>query len=174
MEAPKPIGSTHQGLLRILTAYVRGEREICSIVRVPTVEEEDAKRHSHQPTRSYGICANCLAGTWNTPSIVAKRRWCHLGARIFDVQRQLISAGTHRGLRFGSFHCRSRQTGRAHYRGSGNLLGRASEASGKNPQCRAERCNEIKSIGAKRIRNRGCNGRFAPTRFSLESASGHP
>ena len=35
-------------------------------------------------------------------------------------------------------HCRSRLTGHAHYRRSGNLLGRASKASGKNPQCRAE------------------------------------
>jgi hypothetical protein len=65
-----------QGLLRLLAAYVRGEREICSIVRVFIVEEEDAKRRSHQPTRSYGNCAYCLAGTWNTPSIVAKRQSC--------------------------------------------------------------------------------------------------
>jgi hypothetical protein len=35
-------------------------------------------------------------------------------------------------------------------------------------------CKEIESRGAKRIRKRGCNGRSAPTRFSLESASGHP
>jgi hypothetical protein len=35
-------------------------------------------------------------------------------------------------------------------------------------------CKEIESRRAKRLRKRGCYGRFAPTRFSLESASGHP
>ena len=33
-----------EGLLRVLTAYVGGDRQACSMVRVPTPEEEDAKR----------------------------------------------------------------------------------------------------------------------------------
>jgi transposase len=33
-----------QGLLRVLMAYCRGDRRACSMVRVPTPEEEDAKR----------------------------------------------------------------------------------------------------------------------------------
>ena len=33
-----------QGLLRVLTAYHRGERHVCSVVHVPTPNEEDAKR----------------------------------------------------------------------------------------------------------------------------------
>jgi transposase len=33
-----------QGLLRVLMAYCRGDRQACSMVRVPTPEEEDAKR----------------------------------------------------------------------------------------------------------------------------------
>jgi transposase len=33
-----------EGLLRVLAAYVAGDRQICSMVRVPTPEEEDAKR----------------------------------------------------------------------------------------------------------------------------------
>ena len=33
-----------EGLLRVLAAYVGGDRQICSMVRVPTPEEEDAKR----------------------------------------------------------------------------------------------------------------------------------
>ena len=33
-----------QGLLRVLTAHCRGDRQACSMVRVPTPEEEDAKR----------------------------------------------------------------------------------------------------------------------------------
>ena len=33
-----------EGLLRALAAYVGGDRHICSMVRVPTPEEEDAKR----------------------------------------------------------------------------------------------------------------------------------
>src|ERR1700730_9401529 len=51
---------------------------------------------------SYGICASCLPGTWNTPSIVAKRRWCLVLAAphsIFNVQRHLTSARTHRAFR---------------------------------------------------------------------------
>ena len=33
-----------QGLLRVLMAYLAGDRQACSMVRVPTPEEEDAKR----------------------------------------------------------------------------------------------------------------------------------
>ncbi len=33
-----------EGLLRVLAAYVAGDHQICSMVRVPTPEEEDAKR----------------------------------------------------------------------------------------------------------------------------------
>src|SRR3954463_6961398 len=32
------------GLLRVLAAYLGGDRQACSMVRVPTPEEEDAKR----------------------------------------------------------------------------------------------------------------------------------
>ena len=37
-----------QGLLRVLTAYHRGERHVCSVVRVPTPNEEDAKRQHRE------------------------------------------------------------------------------------------------------------------------------
>jgi transposase len=33
-----------EGLLRVLAAYVGGDHQVCSMVRVPTSEEEDAKR----------------------------------------------------------------------------------------------------------------------------------
>ena len=33
-----------EGMLRVLVAYVRGDSKACSMVRVPTAEEEDAKR----------------------------------------------------------------------------------------------------------------------------------
>jgi len=33
-----------EGMLRVLTAWLRGDRQACSMVRVPTPEEEDAKR----------------------------------------------------------------------------------------------------------------------------------
>jgi transposase len=33
-----------EGLLRVLAAYDRGDRQVCSVLRVPTPEEEDAKR----------------------------------------------------------------------------------------------------------------------------------
>src|SRR5262249_59325128 len=32
------------GMLRVLAAYLRGDRQSCSMVRVPTPEDEDAKR----------------------------------------------------------------------------------------------------------------------------------
>src|SRR5205085_1883438 len=32
------------GLLRVLAAYLGGDRQVCGVVRVPTPEEEDAKR----------------------------------------------------------------------------------------------------------------------------------
>ena len=33
-----------QGMLRVLAAYLQGDRQICSMVRVPTPQQEDAKR----------------------------------------------------------------------------------------------------------------------------------
>lgn len=33
-----------EGMLRVLAAYLRGDRQACSMVRVPTPDEEDAKR----------------------------------------------------------------------------------------------------------------------------------
>ena len=33
-----------EGMLRVLMAYLRGDRKACSMVRVPTPDEEDAKR----------------------------------------------------------------------------------------------------------------------------------
>ena len=33
-----------EALVRVLMAYARGERKVCSMVRVPTADEEDAKR----------------------------------------------------------------------------------------------------------------------------------
>ena len=33
-----------EGMLRVLAAWLAGDRQVCSMVRVPTPEEEDAKR----------------------------------------------------------------------------------------------------------------------------------
>ena len=33
-----------EGMLRVLAAYLHGDRQICSMLRVPTPDEEDAKR----------------------------------------------------------------------------------------------------------------------------------
>ena len=40
-----------EALVRVLMAYVRGERKICSMVHVPTVEEEDGKRQHRERER---------------------------------------------------------------------------------------------------------------------------
>ena len=37
-----------EGLLRVLAAYRRGDRQACSMVRVPTTDEEDAKRQHRE------------------------------------------------------------------------------------------------------------------------------
>ena len=37
-----------QGLLRILAAHAAGDHDVCSVVRVPTIEEEDAKRQHRE------------------------------------------------------------------------------------------------------------------------------
>src|SRR5712675_2134934 len=37
-----------QGLLRILTAHAKGDHDVCSVVHVPTIEEEDAKRQHRE------------------------------------------------------------------------------------------------------------------------------
>jgi transposase len=37
-----------QGLLRILAAHAKGDDDVCSVVRVPTIEEEDAKRQHRE------------------------------------------------------------------------------------------------------------------------------
>ena len=36
------------GLLRVLASYLDGDRQVCSMVQVPTPEEEDAKRPSRE------------------------------------------------------------------------------------------------------------------------------
>src|ERR1700730_14018772 len=36
------------GLLRILAAHAKGDHKVCSVVRVPTIEEEDAKRQHRE------------------------------------------------------------------------------------------------------------------------------
>jgi transposase len=38
-------------LVRVLMAYARGERKVCSMVRVPTADEEDAKRQHRERER---------------------------------------------------------------------------------------------------------------------------
>ena len=40
-----------EGLLRVLMAYWRGDRKICSVVRVPSVAQEDAKRPHRERQR---------------------------------------------------------------------------------------------------------------------------
>jgi len=37
-----------QGLLRILAAHAKGDHDVCNVVRVPTIEEEDAKRQHRE------------------------------------------------------------------------------------------------------------------------------
>ena len=37
-----------QGLLRILAAHAKGDHKVCSVVRVPAIEEEDAKRQHRE------------------------------------------------------------------------------------------------------------------------------
>src|SRR5829696_1763694 len=37
-----------EGLLRVLMSYWRGDRQVCSVVRVPTPDEEDAKRQHRE------------------------------------------------------------------------------------------------------------------------------
>jgi transposase len=37
-----------QGLLRILATHAKGDHEVCSVVRAPTIEEEDAKRRHRE------------------------------------------------------------------------------------------------------------------------------
>src|SRR5215207_10662801 len=40
-----------EGMLRLLTAWLGGDRQVCSMVRVPTPEEEDAKRPHRERER---------------------------------------------------------------------------------------------------------------------------
>lgn len=40
-----------EALVRVLMAYARGERKVCSMVRVPTADEEDAKRQHRERER---------------------------------------------------------------------------------------------------------------------------
>jgi transposase len=40
-----------EALVRVLMAYARGERKVCSMIRVPTADEEDAKRQHRERER---------------------------------------------------------------------------------------------------------------------------
>ena len=66
-----------QGLLRVFAAWLRGDRQACSIVRVPTPAEEDAKRQHREREhlvqeririenrdRSVAVHPGCHAAVW--------------------------------------------------------------------------------------------------------------
>lgn len=99
------------GLLRVLAAYLSGDTQICSMVRVPTPEEEDARRvHREREylvqerTRIENRIAALLAtqGIRSRPSL---RSWerdmaalrtgdgrelpCHLGSELNRLRRRL-------------------------------------------------------------------------------------
>ena len=60
-----------EGMLRVLAAYLRGDHQVCSMVRVPTPDEEDAKSGLAAPQevltsrtrwrKRYDVAAVCLA-----------------------------------------------------------------------------------------------------------------
>jgi transposase len=65
-----------EGMLRVLVAYLRGDHQACSMVRVPTPEEEDAKRtHREREKRM------TLSGLMGHPAIYFRAQSEPLHAR---------------------------------------------------------------------------------------------
>jgi transposase len=53
-----------EGMLRVLAAYLRGDHQACSMVRVPTPEEEDAKRtHREREKLVQGVLQMHMEGS---------------------------------------------------------------------------------------------------------------
>ena len=50
-----------EGMLRVLAAWLGGDREVCSMVRVPTPDEEDAKRPHRE--REHLVQESCASRT---------------------------------------------------------------------------------------------------------------
>jgi Winged helix-turn helix len=87
-----------QGLLRILAAHAKGDHDVCSVVRVPTIEEEDAKRQHRE--REHLVqervrIENRIAALSTTQGV---RKRPKAGTMIFSISRRYSLAV--RGLVF--------------------------------------------------------------------------
>jgi transposase len=101
-----------QGLLRVLVAYRRGDHHVCSVVRVPSPEEEDAKRqhrereHLVQERVRIGNRIQALLATQGIRKRLSLRSWdrdlkalqtgdgrplpLHLHAELNRLRRRLV------------------------------------------------------------------------------------
>jgi transposase len=101
-----------QGLLRVLVAYRRGDHHVCSVVRVPSPEEEDAKRqhrereHLVQERVRIGNRIRALLATQGIRKRLSLRSWdrdlkalqtgdgrplpLHLHAELNRLRRRLV------------------------------------------------------------------------------------
>ena len=105
-----------EGMLRVLAAYLRGDRRVCSMVRVPTPEEEDAKRthrereHLVQERLRIENRIEALLFTQGIRHRPSLRSWerdlaalrtgdgreipCHLRAELDRLRRRLVMTST--------------------------------------------------------------------------------
>jgi transposase len=85
-----------QGLLRVLVAYRRGDHHVCSVVRVPSPEEEDAKRQHRE--REHLVQERVRIGNriqaWLATQGIRKR----LSLRSWDRDLKALQTGDGRPL----------------------------------------------------------------------------
>ena len=103
-----------EGMLRVLAAYLHGDRQVCSMVRVPTPDEEDAKRihrereHLVQERLRIENRIQALLFTQGIHKRPSLRSWerdlaavrtgdgrelpCHLHAELDRLRRRLVIA----------------------------------------------------------------------------------
>ena len=75
-----------EGMLRVLVAWLGGDRQVCSMVRVPTPNEEDAKRpHREREISSKRGCASRTGS-----------RLCCLRRESEEDRRYACNSSTHR------------------------------------------------------------------------------
>lgn len=101
-----------EGMLRVLAAYLHGDRQVCSMVRVPTPDEEDAKRihreraHLVQERLRIENRIQALLFTQGIHKRPSLRSWerdlaavrtgdgralpCHLSAELDRLRRRLV------------------------------------------------------------------------------------
>lgn len=92
---PKTDRLDAEAMIRVLLAYCRGESKVCSVVRVPTIEQEDARRPHRERER---LVAERIQHVNRVQGLLATQGIYHFRPMRRDWQQQLEQLWTGDGV----------------------------------------------------------------------------